>query len=442
MKSKAAEVKSKKYNSPVKASTSQTTINATSKLKIIKTGNYEYLVIYFKKGKDILRIPTGQRVIKGKMTPQLFFEESVTGYYEKNIKLLDLMNSVDAYIMFEIKKPNPSFKKGDCLEFIEKGGKQYIYDKIGANPKNTLTISKKNKSMIQYVDDYIQYRKDRNTTRNTAKEFTTMRNRMIAFDKDQKKTTYFSDINLVWSDELERFLLKKNYSSGTIEKTYSILITVLYHYYERKEEYGLDLSDKFRFRNFKRGSKSRNLANPITYEQFVTLFNHKFDEDHLEKTRIRFCLQCSTGVRYGDIHRITPEIINDDRIMLVPKKTERFNITAEIDLNEYSRELLEQYNFDTSGLKIENAPYNRTIKDMFKAMQEKYPNMKYSCDYGSHNARDTFISIAVQAGVDFKTILIWTGQSSYSILDRYIKSTDEYKAGQMNQAFKKQQQSN
>jgi hypothetical protein len=410
---------------------------ASSKLKIINSGKYEYLIVYFKKGKDILRIPTGEKIIKGKMTPQLFFEQTVEGYYKKNIKLLDLMNAVDAYIMFEIKKPNPSFKQGECLEFIEKGGRQYINDKIAANETNTVIISKKNKSLIQYIEDYIQYRKDRNTTRNTAKEFTTMLNRLIAFDKDRKKTTYFSDINLVWSDEFERFLLKKNYSSGTIEKTYTILITVLYHYYERKDEFGLDLSDKFTFKNFKRGSKSRNMANPITYEQFVTLFNHKFSEDYLEKTRIRFCLQCSTGVRYGDINRITPEIIKNDIIMLKPKKTERYNITAEIDLNEYSREILKQYNFNTSGLKIENAPYNRNIKEMFKAMQEKYPKMKFGADYGSHNGRDTFISIAVQSGVDFKTILIWTGQSSYSILDRYIKSTDEYKAGQMNKAFSK-----
>jgi hypothetical protein len=373
------------------------------------------------------------------MTPQLFFDKTVDGYYQKNIKLLDILNGVDAYIMFEIKKPNPSFKQGDCLEFIKQGGKQYIYNKIAAGEDATsidVPNGKKGKPLVQYVEEYTKYRKDRNTTRNTAKEFTTMLNRLKAFDKKRKKTTYFSDITLVWSDDFERFLLKK-YSSGTIEKTYTILITVLYHYYERKEELGLALSDKFQSKNFKRGTKSRNLANPLTFEQFTTLYNHKFDEDHLEKTRIRFCLQCSTGVRYGDIHRITPEIIDHDRILLVPQKTERYNITAEIDLNPYSKEILEQLNYNTSSLKIENAPYNRNIKEMFQKMQEKYPDMKFKADYGSHNGRDTFISIAVQSGVDFKTILLWTAQSSYSILDRYIKTTNEYKADQMRKAFQK-----
>ena len=72
---------------------------------------------------------------------------------------------------------------------------------------------------------------------------------------------------------------------------------------------------------------------------------------------------------------------------------------------------------------------------MFEKMQTEKPDLKFKADYGSHCGRDTFISICVQQGVDFKTILTWTGQSSYSILDRYISATNQYKAGQMQKAF-------
>ena len=128
-------------------------------------------------------------------------------------------------------------------------------------------------------------------------------------------------------------------------------------------------------------------------------------------------------------------MINDNRIIIKPVKTERHNITAEIDLNPYSTEILANLNYNTSVLKIENAPYNRNIKTMFEKMQKDKPDMKFRADYGSHCGRDTFISICVQAGVDYKTILTWTGQSSYSILDRYISTTNQYKAGQMQKAF-------
>jgi hypothetical protein len=424
-------------------------MNTQSKLKVNKSGGHDYLIIYFKKGKDMLRIPTNEEVVKGRMTANLLFTAKVEDYQSKNKKITNLKQKVDTYIQIESRQPNPRYDQRKCIRFITheiesfgRGTPKYqritaLADKFSKFQSERAQDVKNGKPLVKYIEDYVQYRKDRNTTRNTAKEFTTMLNRVKGFESDRKKTTYLSDISFTWSDSFEQYLLKKNYNSGTIEKTYTILITVLNHYYIRKEELNINLIDKFKLKGFKRGEKSRNMANPLTYEQFTTLFNHKFKEDYLDKTRIRFCLQCSTGVRHSDLHRITPELIHENRIIIKPVKTERHNITAEIDLNRYSSEILDSLKFDTSELKIENAPYNRNIRTMFELMQTKYPDLKYKADYGSHCGRDTFISICVQSGIDFKTILIWTGQSSYSILDRYISSTNQYKAGQMIKAFDK-----
>jgi len=35
-----------------------------------------------------------------------------------------------------------------------------------------------------------------------------------------------------------------------------------------------------------------------------------------------------------------------------------------------------------------------------------------------------------------EVILTWTGQGSYSVMQRYIKVQDEYKKSEMNRAFK------
>lgn len=419
-------------------------MNTQSKLKINKSGGHEYIIIYFKKGKDMLRIPTDEEIIKGKMTEKLLFTSKAEDYQSKNKKILNLKQKVDTYILIESRQEYPRYSQRKCIRFVtqEKAVIGHSTPKYQRSAELLATFenaqragNKGTKSLVQFIDDYIQYRKDRNTTRNTAKEFTTMKNRVMKFDADKKSATLLSDINFSWSDAFEKFLLKKKYNSGTIEKTYTILITVLNHYYIRKEELNLNLIDKFRLKGFKRGEKSRNMANPLTYEQFKTLYNYKFDDKYLEKTRIRFCLQCATGLRFSDMHRITPDKINEDRIIIKPVKTDRHNITAEIDLNQYSRELLINLDFDTSGLKIENAPYNRNIKTMFEKMQQDKPELKYRTDYGSHCARDTFISICVQSGVDFKTILLWTGQKSYTIMDRYISTTNQYKAGMMQKAF-------
>lgn len=128
------------------------------------------------------------------------------------------------------------------------------------------------------------------------------------------------------------------------------------------------------------------------------------------------------------------------RIVITPQKTQRHQIESDIPLNDYSRELLKDLDFDTSTLYIENQPYNRNLKELFTIMQEEYPKLKYRNDYGTHNGRDTFISNAVMAGVDFKTILIWVGQKSYSIMDRYIKVTDDHQQKQMGKVYKKPKQ--
>lgn len=410
-------------------------MNTQSKLKIFKSGGYDYLYVYYKLGKNMLRIPTNQKVIKGKMTQDLLFSSKVEGYEAKNNEIMQLKMKVDDYVFVKLREYFPIISQKECKKFIQErymrgdllSGKRY-------EPLPEKTDS--DKSLVGFIDDYIKYRKDRSTTRNTLKEFTTMKNRVKAFDSDRKATTYLQEINLTWSDAFEKFLLKKQYGSGTIEKTYTILITVLYHYYRRTDELKINLSDKFTYPAFKRGKKSKNLANPLTIEQFELLFNHNFKEPHLELTRLRFCLQCSTGLRFSDIHRITPEMIDKGRIVIKPQKTQHIkNEPIYIDLNRFSQTILEQLNYNTTDLKIENAPYNRDIKTMFQKIQVEKPDLKFKTNYSSHNGRDTFISICVQKGIDYKTILLWTGQSSYSVMDRYISNTDEYKNDQMKKAF-------
>jgi integrase len=299
------------------------------------------------------------------------------------------------------------------------------------------------KTLVDYIEDYYQFRKKRKTTQGTIKEFKTLINRVKSFDKFMNKPSHIESLNMTWSDDFEVFLMNhadnrgvKGYGSGTIEKTYTILITVLYHYWSRRDEHAINISDKFMQRGWKRGRPSKNKANPISPQQLQALYNHQFEEKHLELTKLRFCLQCFTGLRFSDIHRINPNrIVEGKRIVLTLKKTERYHTKAVIPLNEHSRAILKKFDYNTYTLKIANQPYNRNIKDMLTIMQEKYPDLNFKTDHRSHSGRDTFITNAVMAKVDWKTILTWVGQKSYTIMDRYIGITDDYSDGEMSKMF-------
>lgn len=68
-------------------------------------------------------------------------------------------------------------------------------------------------------------------------------------------------------------------------------------------------------------------------------------------------------------------------------------------------------------------------------MQKEYPEMKFKSAYTSHNGRDTFITLAVIAGANWKSILTWVGQTSYKIMNRYIKLMPAYQQEEMIKIF-------
>ncbi len=130
-------------------------------------------------------------------------------------------------------------------------------------------------------------------------------------------------------------------------------------------------------------------------------------------------------------------MIDDKILMFDPAKGERYNVTVEQPLNKLAWELLQEVSFDTSVYKMANQPYNINIKTILEilAADEKCKHLKFKTDHTSHNFRDTFISIAVQSGVNFKSILQWVGQSSYQIMDRYIKLNKEFNKSEMKKMY-------
>lgn len=326
---------------------------------------------------------------------------------------------------------------------IQSAGNPYV-DQLDLNKLQAFFPSGRvaKKSLTDFIDEYIKYRKGQHTTRGTLKEFTTMKNRIVAFDNHRNQKTYFEGIDIVWSDRFEQFLRNEaknreltGYQEGTIEKTYTILITVLNHFYDRKKALNINnLSDDFRItgkNGFKRGRKSINEANPLNEDQLNALWQHQFEEKHLQAIRDRFLWQCYTGIRYGDAFKITIDNIRGNWLYYSPQKTRNYNIKIEQPLNTNALELLRMYDYDMTKLKITNQAYNRELTSIFTIMQDKYPKLNFKNDYGSHCGRDTFITMCVQKGIDWKTILQWVGQSSYSIMNRYIKVTDQYQQEQM-----------
>jgi integrase len=255
-----------------------------------------------------------------------------------------------------------------------------------------------------------------------------------------------------WSDGFELYLRisakngkKLGYSEGTIEKTYTILITVLNHYYNRRKYYQINLSDEFKItgtNRFRRGKKSINEANPLTKLQLETLYLYQFAEPHLQLIKDRFLWQCYTGIRFKDAFAVTKKNIKNGWLRIKPIKTIRHNIEVIQPLNDVAKEILEKYDYDMTRLSITNQAYNRELKIMFQKLQQKYtekeyPDLKYKDDYGTYASRDTFITMCVNGNANWKNILQYVGQSSYAIMSRYVKADDKQQEDEVHNIFKK-----
>jgi hypothetical protein len=311
------------------------------------------------------------------------------------------------------------------------------------------------KCLYDYIDDYIKFRKGQQTPYGTLKEFKSLQNRLKAYDDYKGKKTLFDDINITWSDDFEYFLTnvatyekkdgtKVNYTKSTVGKSYTILVTILNHFYKRRKALQISLNDDFKIKSdsgsqngFKRGMKAINAANPLTKEQLETIYNHKFDKTHMQLIQDRFLWQCYTGLRYGTAFLITKEHVINNWLYIKPSKTVRFEVRVEQPLNPVALELFAKYKYDMTSLNITNQAYNRELQDMFKILQKKYPKLDYQIDYGTYASRDTFITLAVQNGANWKDILRWVGQSSYKIMDRYIKTEDKHQERKVKNIFSK-----
>lgn len=183
----------------------------------------------------------------------------------------------------------------------------------------------------------------------------------------------------------------------------------------------------------------------LTWDELMKVYNLHFPESkrYLERVRDVFCFQCFTSLRYSDVAKLKREDIAGDVVKVVTAKT---GDTLKIDLNKYSRSILEKYKDDARPLPVvSNQRMNIWLKEVCylagidepirlvyykgaERIEETHP--KYEL-IGTHTGRRTFICNALTMGIPAATVMEWTGHSDYKAMKPYIKIADEEKAKAM-----------
>lgn len=183
----------------------------------------------------------------------------------------------------------------------------------------------------------------------------------------------------------------------------------------------------------------------LTWEELMAVYNLRFPDDkkYLERVRDVFCFQCFTSLRYSDVAKLKREDIAGDVVKVVTAKT---GDTLQIDLNKYSRAILDKYRGDSRPLPVvSNQRMNQWLKEVcylagidtpittvyYKGAQRvEETRPKYEL-VGTHTGRRTFICNALTMGIPAATVMEWTGHSDYKAMKPYIKIADAEKARAM-----------
>jgi integrase len=193
----------------------------------------------------------------------------------------------------------------------------------------------------------------------------------------------------------------------------------------------------------------------LTWNELIHLYNYKIPDEKQYLMRVRdvFCFCCFTSLRYSDAVKLRRSDVKEKHISVVTQKTAD---GLKIDLNNYSREILEKYagfsfEDDKALPVISNPKMNEYLKELGKLAglddpqrivyftgnerhEEVYP--KYEL-LTTHCGRRTFIVNAFYLGIPAEVIMKWTGHSDYKAMKPYIKIVDALKENEMDKFNKK-----
>jgi integrase len=215
---------------------------------------------------------------------------------------------------------------------------------------------------------------------------------------------------------------------------------------KKNGHYNGDLHETFHPK-FKGTDGSANEVIHLSWNELMRLYAFEFKQKHLSRVRDVFCFMCFTSLRYSDVAKLTREDVKEDHIRVVTKKTVN---GLRIDLNKYSRAILEKYKdeklpYNNALPVIANINMNKYLKTMGEAVgfnesirivyfigAKRYEEVKPKYELlTTHCGRRTFVVNSLLLGIPAEVVMSWTGHSDYDAMRPYIKIVDELKNASM-----------
>ena len=244
------------------------------------------------------------------------------------------------------------------------------------------------------------------------------------------------DIDLQWLKRYEHWMQERGNSESTVWARMKVLRMLFNEAIKR------DLLKPWQtpFRLYEI-PELRYRTDVLRFAEMEELLHYRFDDPRIRRARDFFLLSCYTGLRYGDMIRLTQENIRQvGTETWLTIKTVKTGILVQIPLTIifYGRamEILGRYKTvdDIVGFKW-NSTINRLIKDMLSQA-----HIGGSQQITVHTARRSCITGLADFGVNIYTIQRIAGHARISTTQKYIQLSTATIEADLRKAFPKDRQ--
>jgi len=299
------------------------------------------------------------------------------------------------------------------------------------------------------MDAYIR-EKEKINTEGTVKKYRTLKSHLEDF---QQKAHFKLEFESTGEEFLRRFvaflLQEKDMVNSTVAKTIKLVKAFLS--WAETRGFSQNLSFK-RFRHNLKGVDSFGGSKTskvifLTWPEFEHLYTMPIAKPYLEHVRDVFCFLCATGQRYSDVANLKWSNVKADTLEFTTIKTEE---TVKVDLNDYSRAILEKYK--GANLKddrclpvISNQKMNEYLKELGRdagltsretivyyqgpqRIEETFDKWELLT---THVGKKTFVTNAFFWGIPLEVIKQWTGNKDDRMFKSYYAVIDQQKKREM-----------
>ncbi|MFV0330879.1 MAG: tyrosine-type recombinase/integrase [Dysgonomonas sp.] len=259
-------------------------------------------------------------------------------------------------------------------------------------------------------------------------------NSIKTFKKVDKLDFLFSEIDLTWLNEYEKFLV----SCGKAETTMSLLFRTLRSAFNKAIEKNLARSEDYPFKNFKMSKfnlKTRKRA--ISKEEIRKILEVDLsgEKEVIQLSRDIFIFSyLQGGISFTDIASLTAENLVNGRLEYSRKKT---NTMINVPLQKESIRLIHKYTDEKRGylFPILNKHSHKTPIQKYSRIQKKIKQINYSLKkiaekvgidvkLTTYVARHSFATVLKRSGVNTSIISESLGHSSEKVTQIYLDSFD------------------